>query len=273
MAALACLTCGPAGVLSETPAPGGAAGGLAPGPEKTPWGAGAPASQPLLSKVRGGVQRLSRWRLGQWEVPRASPAPRFCLEGGAGRRQDGGGGGKCGGGASPARPPSHTPWHACWQGSEATGPLPSGTLRPTWGESWEVHSRPQGRPGQRRFCDPQLLLFWEAEVLEPFEGQVGDVWGSPRTGVLSTGSCGLTPGEVARAGQPARRTRRQRPLAHCSATCFPPERGRGPSRVPIGGPVWCSGVSHEPHRPRFLPSDRRVDVGISGRLPGLGRVC
>lgn len=55
------------------------------------------------------------------------------------------------------------------------------------------------------------------------------------------------------AGQPARRARRHRPLAHCSATCFPPERGRGPSPVQIRGPVWCSGVSHEPHRPGPCP--------------------
>lgn len=58
-------------------------------------------------------------------------------------------------GTSPVHPPSRPLRHArCrWQGSEATGPLPSGTLRPTWEESCEVHSRPRGCPGQRRCCE------------------------------------------------------------------------------------------------------------------------
>lgn len=128
------------------------------------WGAGAPPSQLLLSEGRGEVQRLIHRSPGQWEVPRAGPAPR--LEGWAGRRQDGGREGGAQVGTSPARPPSHTLCHACWQGSEATGPLPSGTLRPTWEEPCEVYSRPQGRLGK----DGAVTLsfssfFWEVEVV------------------------------------------------------------------------------------------------------------
>lgn len=87
--------------------------------------------------------------------PQGWPRPRFCLEGRAGRRPDGGREGSVQVGTSPVHPPSHTLRHArCrWQGSEATGPLPSGTLRPTWEESCEVHSHPQGCPGQRRCCE------------------------------------------------------------------------------------------------------------------------
>ena len=69
-------------------------------------------------------------------------------------------------GTSPVRPRSHTLCHACWQGSEATEPQPSGTRTPTWEESCEVHSRPQGHPGK----DGAVTLsfssfFWEVEVV------------------------------------------------------------------------------------------------------------
>lgn len=102
--------------------------------------------------------------------PQGRPRPAL-LFGGRGREEAGWGRGEgsAEGGASPARPPSRSLCHACWPGSEATGPLPSGTLRPAWGESWEVRSAlkvVQDKDGSVTLSFPSL--FWEAEVvLEP----------------------------------------------------------------------------------------------------------